>query len=82
MEFGSGYDAQLRLGFAIVLVEQFVGEIVRAAEEEVGVEGAEFAEIDTPVGCLEEILIYMHTEGSLQLCDVRIRCNLDYLEEA
>ena len=82
MKFRSGYDAQLRLGFAIVLVEQFVGEIVRAAEEEVGVEGAEFAEIDAPVGCLEEILIYMHTEGSLQLCDVRIRCDFDDLEEA
>jgi len=82
VEFGSGYDAQLRLGFAIVLVEQFVGEIVRAAEEEVGVEGAEFAEVDATVGCLEDFLTCIHTESSLQLCDVRIRCDFDDLEEA
>lgn len=46
MEFGGGYDAQLRLGLAIVLVEEFVGEVVWPAEEQVRVEGAEFPKID------------------------------------
>jgi hypothetical protein len=28
------------------------------------------------------IHVFIHTEGSLQLCDVRIRCDFDNLEEA
>jgi hypothetical protein len=46
MEFGGGYDAQLRLGLAVVLVEEFVGEVVWPAEEQVRVEGAELSKID------------------------------------
>lgn len=46
MEFGGGDDAELCRGFSIFAVEEFVGEVVRAAEEEVGGEGAEFANVD------------------------------------
>ena len=57
MELGGGYDAQLRLGLAIVLVEEFVGEVVRSAEQEVRVEGTEFAKIDVAVKVLGECWI-------------------------
>jgi hypothetical protein len=46
MQLRGRHYTQHRLGPAIVLVEQLVGEIVGPSEDEVGIEGAVFAEID------------------------------------
>lgn len=46
MEFCGGDDAERGCGFAVFFVEELVGEVVGAAEEEVGGEGAEFADVD------------------------------------
>jgi hypothetical protein len=44
------YDPELRLGFWVCLFEELVGEAVRATDDLVGVENAEFGQVDVTMG--------------------------------
>lgn len=56
MQLSGRDDAQLRLGLAVVFVEDLVGEVVGPAEQEVGVEGAELAQEDVSAEALDGAL--------------------------